>query len=311
MSRPLHEPSSRNRRLFARGAFLALVFAGSSAAAQDAIARPGGDETVTPRVALRHDLAADLAVTGGVFAAWVGWRLVRPDVLPTSCRLCDGDGPDDVNAVDRAFRSALRRPDPQPAITASHVMSGAAPLTAVGLGAAASAADGRLDEAPLNTLLLAEATVIAVAVNEVLKSTLGRARPRVHALDEDERREALGEDSALVSMPSLHTASAFALAASSGAIATMRGYRLAPLVWLGTGLLAFATGYFRMAADEHYFTDVLAGAGVGVSVGLAVPLLFHGPLRLPRTAATRWLEGASLGSSEVRGGHVAHLRWGF
>jgi membrane-associated phospholipid phosphatase len=37
--------------------------------------------------------------------------------------------------------------------------------------------------------------------------------------------------------------------------------------------LAAATGYFRLAADRHYLTDVLAGAGVGLAVGYAVPAL--------------------------------------
>jgi len=37
--------------------------------------------------------------------------------------------------------------------------------------------------------------------------------------------------------------------------------------------LAAATGYFRIAADRHYLTDVLAGAGVGLAIGYGVPAL--------------------------------------
>jgi membrane-associated phospholipid phosphatase len=36
---------------------------------------------------------------------------------------------------------------------------------------------------------------------------------------------------------------------------------------------AAATGYFRMAADKHWLTDVLTGAVTGTAVGLAVPWL--------------------------------------
>ena len=36
------------------------------------------------------------------------------------------------------------------------------------------------------------------------------------------------------------------------------------------------TGYLRLAADKHWLTDVLAGAAIGATVGILVPLLFHG-----------------------------------
>jgi membrane-associated phospholipid phosphatase len=67
----------------------------------------------------------------------------------------------------------------------------------------------------------------------------------------------------------------FGLAAASGVVASRRNYRLAPLVW-GVGLtLALATGYARIAADRHYFTDVLGGAAIGTLVGGGVPFLLH------------------------------------
>jgi membrane-associated phospholipid phosphatase len=70
---------------------------------------------------------------------------------------------------------------------------------------------------------------------------------------------------------------AFALAASSGTVASMRGYRLSPLVW-GSGMaLAAATAYARIASDDAWLTDTLAGAGLGTAVGVLVPLLLHAP----------------------------------
>ncbi len=57
----------------------------------------------------------------------------------------------------------------------------------------------------------------------------------------------------------------------------MSGYRLAPLVWVSGLVLGAATAYARMAADRHYFTDTLAGAGLGVAVGAGLPLLAHRP----------------------------------
>jgi membrane-associated phospholipid phosphatase len=72
-----------------------------------------------------------------------------------------------------------------------------------------------------------------------------------------------------------HTGLAFAMASSSGAVASLREYRSAPAIWIGGGMLAVTTGYLRVAADAHYATDVIAGAVVGTAVGLAIPLLFH------------------------------------
>ena len=37
-----------------------------------------------------------------------------------------------------------------------------------------------------------------------------------------------------------------------------------------------AVGYTRMAADQHYLTDVLVGAAVGAGIGVGMPLWLHG-----------------------------------
>ena len=39
------------------------------------------------------------------------------------------------------------------------------------------------------------------------------------------------------------------------------------LIWGSTYALASATGYFRIAADKHYLSDVIVGAIVGSSIG--------------------------------------------
>ena len=38
-------------------------------------------------------------------------------------------------------------------------------------------------------------------------------------------------------------------------------------IWASTLSLATVTGYLRIAADKHYFTDVLVGAIIGSTVG--------------------------------------------
>jgi membrane-associated phospholipid phosphatase len=41
--------------------------------------------------------------------------------------------------------------------------------------------------------------------------------------------------------------------------------------------MATGVGYLRIAADKHYFSDVMTGAIVGSAIGIGVPLLFHSP----------------------------------
>ena len=81
-------------------------------------------------------------------------------------------------------------------------------------------------------------------------------------------------------------------------VASMRGYRLAPLVWTAGILFGVGTGYTRIAADRHYFTDVIAGAGIGTVIGAGIPLLFHSP-RSPLGEHARFM------ATPVAGGYVA------
>jgi hypothetical protein len=60
---------------------------------------------VPPRIELRHDLRVDLPVTAGLAVVVVGWRLLRDDLEPSTCRWCDGSSPGKVNAIDDWFRS--------------------------------------------------------------------------------------------------------------------------------------------------------------------------------------------------------------
>jgi membrane-associated phospholipid phosphatase len=49
------------------------------------------------------------------------------------------------------------------------------------------------------------------------------------------------------------------------------------VVWTSGFLTAAAVGYLRIAADKHYFSDVMLGAIVGTALGAGLPLLFHRP----------------------------------
>jgi membrane-associated phospholipid phosphatase len=87
---------------------------------------------------------------------------------------------------------------------------------------------------------------------------------------------------------------AFALATASGTVATMRGYRWAPVVWSVGGVVAAVTGYLRIAADKHWLSDVVVGAVVGAGVGFALPYLFHSAEDAPAPAARAALRTSPL-----------------
>ena len=46
-----------------------------------------------------------------------------------------------------------------------------------------------------------------------------------------------------------------------------------PLVWTGAALIPAATGYLRVKAGRHFYSDVITGYFVGASIGILVPHL--------------------------------------
>jgi membrane-associated phospholipid phosphatase len=110
---------------------------------------------------------------------------------------------------------------------------------------------------------------------KIIKYGAARERPFVHALPAEAKPHTDRPWDNNLSFYSGHTSFAFALATSAGSVATLRGYRWAPAIW-AVGLVAATTvGYLRIAADRHWFTDVLTGAVAGTAVGVGVPYLFH------------------------------------
>jgi membrane-associated phospholipid phosphatase len=259
-------------------------------------------------VELRHDLRVDIPVTASLAAVTIGFRLVRDDLEPSHCRICDGDRTGDgrVNAVDDWYRTALRREDVTPANYASYVLAfGAAPLGAIGFTVLSAIDDGSSKNILVDLLVVAEGGFSAMMTTQVLEAVTLRARPYVHAMgDDDERSGEIAKTGAFHSFPAGHVVEAFGVAAAAGTVASMRGYRLAPLVWTAGILFGVGTAYTRMAADRHYFTDVLAGAGIGTAIGAGIPLLFHSPVPVLG-------ERARFVTTPVAGGHILGISGSF
>jgi membrane-associated phospholipid phosphatase len=228
---------------------------------------------------LRHDVATDLVVTATAVTLTLGAELAKPDLVPKTCRWCDraSDGRDTLNGLDAAARRALRWNDTRTAAQASNATGFlAAPSIAFVTLAASGARDHAESKVPVDVLVTVEAVAVGGVLNEIVKLAAARERPFVHALPDEEKPRAGHPSDDDLSFYSGHTSLAFGLAAASGTVASLRGYRLAPLVWASGLAIAALTGYLRVAADKHYLTDVLGGVLAGGAAGVLVPLLFHG-----------------------------------
>ncbi len=210
---------------------------------------------------LPYDLRVDAPLTLTATTVWLGSEAMKGSLVD-ECRWCDG------NDVDDAARDALRWDDTGTADLASNIALVATLPATVGV----LASEGRFHELPVDVLVIAEATTLAAAVNQVVKLSLARQRPfahhtlhRAHEADDD------------LSFYSGHTSLAFALLTSTATVASMRGYAIAPWIWAAGAPLAAATAYFRVAADKHWLSDVVVGAAAGAAIGVAVPLLLHHP----------------------------------
>jgi len=249
---------------------------------------------------LKYDVALD-ATAIGLSAAFVIATELATGVKPLRCRWCDRDDEEDrLNGLDAWGRRTLKWRDPRQAQRASNVTAFVLePAFATLEMIAASAADNAGRAPPVDLLIVTEAVAVSALVNQATKIVFARERPFVHALPPAERGATAAYWDNNVSFYSGHAAMTFSLAAAAGTVATLRGYRLMPLVWSTLMPLACATGYLRIAGDKHYLSDVLLGAVLGTAFGVALPILFHG-----RQGDNRESDGGSpvgTGAAPLRG----------
>lgn len=222
----------------------------------------GDDGARTNRERLWH-----VAATVGIGALYATTELVwKREVAPDMCRWCTPP------ALDARVRRALRWADGEAADSASNGTAFiAAPLLATGALVLATMDAPSVRRWFDDLLPVAEAAVVTSALAQLVKASVGRQRPFAHY----GTTAVQPTEDVNMSFYSGHTMIAANVTASAGTVALLRGYRVAPLIWAGGGALAVASGYLRVAADAHYFTDVTAGLLVGAGIGVAVPLLLH------------------------------------
>lgn len=211
-------------------------------------------------------LHVPLAVGLGALYFVGEWPLKGP-LSADACRWC---GP---VLFDDAARDGLRWDDTRLARTLSNVTGYySSPIFALGGIGLAAALDGHgtshwLDDG----LIVAETAAITGVATFLVKAAFARERPFVHHAD---GVDPAGQDNNQ-SFFSGHSSLSMSLAVSAGTVASMRGYRWAPALYAGGIGISLSAGYFRIAGDKHWTTDVVTGWLVGAAAGYLVPRLLH------------------------------------
>ncbi len=287
----------------APGAYGASGGPGISGPARDRLSAPCPQshqptDTRQPGDRVVYRARVDVPVTVVAAATWIVTELEKKHLAAVKCRWCD----ESLNGFDAWGRRTLRWRNTGRAASWSTVTGFAlVPAVAYGLDWAVARRDGRGSNWPVDAILISEAMTIASDVTQVVKFAAGRERPYVHVLPADEKAKTASTADNNTSFPSALATFAFSVVASSAEIAALRGYRGAPWIWRAGLPLAALTAYFRVAADRHYLTDVLVGAGVGSAVGFAVPYLGH------RNRTDRRIPVVRMGPA-ARGGTMA-VQW--
>ncbi len=124
----------------------------------------------------------------------------------------------------------------------------------------------------------AEALAVAGGTGMLAQTFVGRQRPRMRGCEDRPGSRACDDSNSNQSFFSGHTALAFA---SAGVICTHQrrlgwyGRDWGALVCSLSLASAGTVGYLRIVSDNHYATDVLAGAAVGLGAGMLLPRWLH------------------------------------
>lgn len=228
---------------------------------------------------LKWDPRIDLPVTGVLMAGWaVSEFALKSRLAPSACRWCETNGFD--TGVRRAFNPALTPSTSGirgPATASDVIGFVGVPLVVAGLDAlGAMDSPDFLKTWAVDLVIIFEATFSALAINQAVKFSAGRARPYSVDAPPELLAQAHDPNDHNLSFFSGHTTFTVGLSVSAGVVGLLRGYRFAWLTWAAAVPLALTTATLRMAADKHWMSDILVGAALGSAFAVAVPILFHG-----------------------------------
>jgi membrane-associated phospholipid phosphatase len=253
---------------------------------------------------VRPDL--DAIITGVGFGAWLLPALASKDLVPASCRWCDG--PDNTGLPGTGSRGSLNGVDAwfhdrmtgwlmsrdASALTSDVVAYGLVPggvIAGAFLATGPYASDGAGWRA---TFIIAESAAVSAGVVQVMKYVTARKRPFVRygtadtsgSYRDDSEETRLG-------FPSGHTALAASTTFALATTATIEESRAAPWFWAGAAVATLSVGSLRIMAEKHYFIDVAAGALIGAASGVIFPLLHRRGAPLSSSSVTVGAHGPS------------------
>jgi len=193
-----------------------------------------------------------VAVIAALGAGYTALDLEERSLTPAACRWCT------PTSFDVSVRDALRWNTPNRAATISTVT--AFTLVPAVTGGLLVWCDRDIRERFDELVPIAESGLAALTLAQIVKPIVARQRPFSH----------FGGPSDNDSFYSGHATAAFAMAIAAGEVARARGKNTAAIYASGLALAATAA-YLRIAADQHYVTDVAVGAVTGALVGYAWP----------------------------------------
>ncbi|MBW1810867.1 MAG: phosphatase PAP2 family protein [Deltaproteobacteria bacterium] len=262
------------KRLLSFTVLFAILARPAAGLASDVAVEPGDydkSRAADPnRSPFEIDLALDLSLTIGTITLFVLPRLLVDEFIEPACGLACN--PDDVNFIDRKVigkHSGI-----------CNLISDIGVGTSLALPFILGAIDTLVSD-PVDgwtgygkdSLVLAETLSFTFSATNIIKFIVQRPRPLVYDSGIDDAKRLSGNSA--LSFPSGHTASTFAMATAYSNI-FMKRHPDSPLVvpvWIGTYSLAAAIGVMRTEAGEHFYTDIFAGAVLGVGLGLLIPYL--------------------------------------
>ena len=216
------------------------------------------------------DPAIEIPVTIGGFAAIGVSRILTNELSPAHCELdCD---PQDVNTFDR---TAIEFNDDNARLT-SDIFFGSSLGLPIALNIidvlTSNPEDGWLGFGK-DTIVLTETLAFTMGMNNILNMSVRRPRPLVY---NSETSDSVKLDSrSAFSFPSGHTSSVFAMGTAYSRLYMLR-HPNSPMVvpiWIMSYAVGTTTGITRVLAGEHFWTDIMAGAGLGIASGLFIPWL--------------------------------------
>jgi hypothetical protein len=231
------------------------------------VAAPSAEAgAAAPPTRLRVNLSYEIPIALAGLLLWSGPLLIEME-LP------QGSGPldrDDVSGLDQ-FVIDLHVPG---ARLASDVLAGVIPLAVGGAALLELQGDGTWRHVVEDALIVAEAMAVTGIVNQITRHAYLRPRPYMYQNDpDDERLHGHSED--WHSYFSGHTATAFAATTAFAMTQNIRRPGATANAWIwGVGMSACTTmGALRVLAGDHFVSDVVTGAAVGLGFGILIPWL--------------------------------------